>query len=114
VDQDVRQFREALQRERRGRQQPYSAAIQQRAVAYWQRREAEGAWVSVVAEELGLHARTLARWVRRRARPASFRRVTVATALRAERPALVVVTPQGLRIEGLDVAQLAQLLDALP
>jgi transposase-like protein len=90
VDQDIRRFREARAREGGGQHRRYPTRTQQHALAYWQRREAEGAWVAQVAQELGHRPRTLARWVKRPAKPASFRRVTVADA-RTDRPAALVV-----------------------
>jgi hypothetical protein len=68
-------------------------------------RAGRGAGVSLkrLATELGLPPYTLVRWLRRAPRR-SLRRVTVPAAPLPPPPALVLVTPEGWRVEGLDVA----------
>jgi transposase-like protein len=73
-------------------------------------REARDAGVSVkrLAAGLGLPPYTLVRWLRRAPRR-SLRRVTV-TPAPPPPPALVLVTPEGWRVEGLDVATVLHVL----
>ncbi|MBX3190709.1 MAG: helix-turn-helix domain-containing protein [Labilithrix sp.] len=87
--------------------------LRARALAYAQRRAAEGVRVLDIAGELGLHERTVERWL--------ATAVTTARALvpvrivdDARSPSnfdgAVVLTPSGLRIEGLDVETLCTLV----
>ena len=73
--------------------------------------EVRGTGISIkrLAAELGLPPYTLVRWLRRAPRR-SLRRVTVAAAPLPPPPALVLVTPEGWRVEGLDVAMLLHVL----
>jgi transposase-like protein len=80
------------------------------AVAYARSREREGASVHRAARELGLPMTTLQSWMR--ASTPAFRRVTIEAAPDHE-VRLVVRTPSGLIVEGLDVAGVAELSRAL-
>ena len=75
----------------------------------------QGASVHRVAGALGLPARTLTRWVQQSAppvlRPVTVRPDPMPTAPPAAGP--VLVTPQGLRIEGLDLDTLIAVLRLL-
>jgi transposase-like protein len=72
-------------------------------------REGRGA-VASVARTLGVPARTLGLW-RRRARRRPFRRVMVAGPTLPAAP--VLVTPHGVRVDGLDLAGVVTVLRAL-
>ena len=74
-------------------------------------REARDAGVSIkrLAVGLGLPPYTLVRWLRRTPR-GSLRRVTVTAAPLPTPVPLVLVTPEGWRVEGLDVATLLHVL----
>jgi len=75
-------------------------------------RQAEGVAVSRVARELGLWPDTLIRWLRAASRR-GVRAVTVEPepVQRAAQP--VLVTPRGVRVEGLDVEALVHVLRSL-
>lgn len=71
---------------------------------------------SAVAQAIGVPVGTIMRWGRHRVRqpPQALRRITIAAeppALAASAPpALVLITPEGWRVEGLDVATLLAVL----
>jgi hypothetical protein len=109
VDQRIQQFRAARRAAGRGRR-VYPVEARSVAVAYARSREREGSTVHRAARELGIPMITLQSWIRRST--SAFRRVTVeATPAIAMR--LVVRTPSGLIVEGLDVAGVAELSRAL-
>jgi hypothetical protein len=83
-------------------------------MAYRQEREREGASGRQVARELGVSEATLARWGPGREEPAgSFRAIEVVLEPARSVGAMVVHGPRGLRIEGLSVEQLAELVARL-
>jgi len=105
-----------------------------KAVTYYERRAEEGAGVGTVAQEIGLSTQSLSRWLeeakRRRqtyeARQKELRQPTRAApvfrSVQVERPVerggsagggIVLHGPGELRIEGLAVAELVELLRAL-
>jgi len=96
----------------------YPLSLQRRVVADTRRCQAEGKSLWVIARELGLGQETLRGWMGRQPEP-GFRRVAVAAAVSAVSPAkkpdsaLVLVTPKGYRVEGLDQENLAALLRCL-
>ena len=100
--------------ETRGRGRRYPEDLVNAAVAYVTARRAKGITLRAAAREIELSWRTVEHWLhhRRPAREATLRRVTIAPPLRAA-PAVTVVTPQGVRVEGLDVEQAAELLKRL-
>jgi transposase-like protein len=105
VDQRIRRFRAAR---RAGRRYPEEARGV--AVAYARAREREGATVHRAARELGIPMTTLQSWMR--ASVPAFQRITVEAAA-AREVRLVVRTPSGLIVEGLDVAGVVELSRAL-
>lgn len=101
--------------ERSGSGRPYPAELRREVVAYVDARRGEGVGRVAAAREIGVSAFSVARW-----RAAlggggrGFREVVLAE--RSERAAsldgphqLIVHGPSGLRIEGLDVAGVAEL-----
>jgi hypothetical protein len=81
-----------------------------------QARQLRGVAIARVARELGLSKQCLGRWLRGQPGSAPLRRVAVAPAPEAPpRPAarLVLFTPQGHRVEGLDHDGLIAVLRAL-
>jgi transposase-like protein len=108
MDERVRQFRGARRAE--GGQRGYPVEARSVAVAYARARQREGATVHRVARELGIPMTTLQSWMRRST--STFQRVTVETAP-ASAARLVVRTPSGLIVEGLDVTGVAELSRAL-
>jgi len=99
--------------------QRFPASLRDRAAAYARRRRREGIALKTIAAELELSLTTVQRWLGRPERE-SFRRVEVRptpSARSATGPApagLVLLSPQGYRVEGLDVAGVAALLRVLP
>jgi transposase-like protein len=96
----------------------YSAAFRVEVVRHAQTRVREGVAVARVARELGLRAKTLTLWMR--SAPAVKLRP-----VRVERPPrhvpdaavtdrrVVIVTPSGVRVEGLDLDGIVQLMRSL-
>lgn len=64
----------------------------------------------MIGDELGISWKTLARWLSGRKPASRLRRVQVIAPTRAE---VVVHGPHGLRIEGLDIGGIAQLVRRL-
>jgi len=95
----------------RGRGKPYPKELLERLVSYAIARRQQGAQLVTIGEELGMSWRTLARWVTERAAAPKFRRVQVVSAL--PRSEVVVHGPRGLRIEGLGIDGVAELVRRL-
>jgi hypothetical protein len=78
-------------------------------------RARQGVPVAQVVREIGLTTASIARW--RQPRPTPMLRPVVLAAEAQSRPApvvgLVLVTPQGLRVEGLDLDTLIAVLRLL-
>lgn len=114
-EQQGARLREALATaERSGAGRPYPESLRAAAMAYRREREREGAGLREVAAELGVSSVSLERWSRKNpGAKMSFRAIEVVG--ESVRPAsgLVVHGPRGLRIEGLTVAQLAELVARL-
>ena len=109
-DERVRRFRGA----RRSGRCPVE--LRELAVDYACERAAEGAGIAEVARDLGTTAASLRVWMEQ-AEP-EFRAVQVVGALPPwagdrSRRGLSVLTPKGFRLEGLDVAAAARLLQLL-
>jgi transposase-like protein len=117
MDQIVMAFRERARRENRGRRgirRRYSDALQREAVAHCQRRQDEGIGLRAVAGELGIAPWSLQRWMAHTRSHGGFQAVAVVeTAAVGPAADVVVITPQGFRVEGLDVAGAVQLLTGL-
>jgi hypothetical protein len=104
----------------RGRGKRYPKALQERAVSYYCARRAQGAAQREIGDELGMPWQTLQRWATAGDAPlvpatsAGFQPVEVIDApTPAQRGPIVVRGPAGLRIEGLDLDTLAELLRRL-
>lgn len=118
MDDAVRRFRDAANRENRGRRairRRYSPVLQREALRYYDRQAAEGVGVREVAATLGVAPWSLHRWRRRHRSGPGFQRVeVVAPIAESAGPGLVVVvTANGPRVEGLDVETAARLLTLL-
>jgi hypothetical protein len=118
MDHALAEFRKAAGRENRGRrglQRRYSGALQRQAVEYWQRRRRAGDGMRVVAAALGVAHWSLHRWSHPSKSRSRFRRVQVVTPEPAPVASSVVIllTPNGPRLEGLDVEAAARLLALL-
>ena len=96
----------------RGRGRPYPKGLLEKLLSYTVARRRQGASIVEVAAEVGINFRTLARWLGAR-KTARFGRVVVAAPVTARAGAaapIVVHGPRGVRIEGLDVAGVAELV----
>jgi len=83
----------------------------EKLLSYTVARRRQGAKVVEVAAELGMNFQTLARWVGQKRTVKRFDRVEVVAAPVAAAPrALVVHGPRGLRIEGLDLGGVGELI----
>jgi predicted NBD/HSP70 family sugar kinase len=104
-----------LSRGERGRGKRYPAELRGRVAAWAQGRKQAGAsWVDM-AQELGVGLDTVRRWcVPKKAVVTSRSLLPVRVVeTRAEPARLVVVSPNGFRVEGLTLTEAAALLKAL-
>lgn len=118
MDDETRQLRSEARQLARGRAPRgirYSAAFRRRAITLVRERARQGVPVAQVVREIGLTTASIARW--RQPRPTPRLRPVMLAAEAHPRPApavgLVLITRQGLRVEGLDGAGLIAVLRAL-
>ena len=115
---DIRRLRlqvRSFRRDRSPRATRYSKAFQVQAIAAARKRLAEGIVVAQVARELGLTTQTLTRWLGSSSRPA-LRPVRIVAGPRPVVHAptnLVLVAFGGIRVEGLDMDGVIQILRSL-
>jgi hypothetical protein len=88
-------------------------AVRLRVLAYARRARAAGQSWQWIARAVGVSAGSLKNWSRTPPPARTLVPVTVAAASTASPPALVVVSPGGFRVEGLDVPTVSALLRAL-
>lgn len=119
MDPVLTAFRKAAvaeNRDRTGLRRRYSAAARHHAIAYWQQQRRRGVGVRRVAAALGVAQWSLHRWIRAATAERPFRPVTVVPA-EPETGAVATVTlritPEGPRIDGLDVESAARLIRLL-
>jgi len=118
MEERIRWLRDSVRRHlggRTGRGVRYPRELREAAVACAQEALRAGKRVEAVAADLGVSGVTLARWLER---SPGVRRVEVvleptAGAMAQPAKSLVLVTPQGYRVEGLDLGMMAVLLEAL-
>ena len=104
-------LRQAIEELGRKKQTPFPRNLKRRISDYARARRRDGAAFKVIEAETGVDCRTLALWVPKSGRRAGrFERVEIAP---AETPRVVIEHRSGCRIEGLDVAGLADLLRRL-
>lgn len=112
MDETVQRFRRQVARElgeRQGAERRYSAALRGTAVAYWRRRAVRGEGLRAVATALGIAPVSLRRWTQAdRVSP-----VRVVTDPVAAARVVVTITAEGVRVDGLDVEGVAQLVARL-
>jgi hypothetical protein len=118
MDQALSRFRRDVGRENRDREsvrRRYSARLQKQAVAYWRVRQQQGDGLREVAAALGVAPWSLYRWMRAWDARERFHEVeVVASAPRSAGVApVVVLSAEGVRVEGLDVDATAHLLRLL-
>lgn len=107
----------------RGLRRRYPEEIKGRAVAWARKRRASGASYDILAADLGISVMTVWEWLKapagkqrpkRRKKPALLPvQIVPEEGPRAGKPGPVVVTPNGIRVEGLSVEQIAALLGSL-
>lgn len=97
----------------RGRGRAYPKGLLEKLLSYTVARRRQGASIVEVASEVGINFRTLARWLGAR-KTGRFDRVAVvaapATTAAPVAPTIIVHGPHGLRIEGLDLIAVAELV----
>jgi hypothetical protein len=96
---------------RRGRTTRIPDAVRHEVLTYARARRAAGASWAAIARAVGVSVGSLRNWARTPPPPRTL--VPVAVAPLAAAPALVVVSPTGYRVEGLDLATVTTLLRAL-
>ncbi len=100
----------------RSRATRYPVTARREAVRLARTESARGIAVAATARALGLRPRTLGLWLRSHRRP-RLRRVEVVEASSRQpinsEARVSVVTPQGYRVEGLDLSSLVRLLQEL-
>ena len=95
----------------RGRGRTYPKGLMGKLLSYTVARRRQGAKLVEVAAELGMKSHTLSRWLGEKRPSASFERVeVVATAAPPAARKLIVHGPRGLRVEGLELADVAELV----
>jgi hypothetical protein len=112
MDDAVQRFRRQADRElgdRQGTERRYSDGLRQQAVAYWRAREPAGDGVRAVATALGIAPVSLRRW----AQDPRFRAVHVIADAAPVARLVVIIDATGVRVEGVDVETVAQLIARL-
>ena len=119
MDREARTFRQDAARhigDRTGTATRYTPDLRRRAVGIARRRLRAGVAVAATARDLGLRPHALRLWLQApRSRP-RLRRVAVSATPEATAPRgglSVLVTAQGVRVDGLDLATLVALLRGL-
>ncbi len=96
-----------------GKGRRYPAKLRRRIVRAVDRaRESSMTWASIV-EEVGVPLETLRRWQADAGNEVELKPVVLAEAVAVARHNVVVVTPGGYRVEGLDIGGAATLLRKL-
>ena len=112
---DIKVLREKLE-EDRGRGGRTPPALQAIVVRFSEDRHKAGASIKAISNELGISVHTLSYWrsVHRRQPTAALAKVKVVRAAeQPDRPEITVHGPRGMRIEGLSLLQLAELIARL-
>jgi transposase-like protein len=116
IEKAAAEFRAAVRRAGpRGAGRRYPPAVRQLAVEYFRRRRAAGATLASISRELGVKRHTLVGWTAAPEVAAEAPRF-VPVHVVADAPVelgIVVHGPGGLRVEGLDLAGVAELLRRL-
>ena len=113
---DIKALREKLE-EGRGRGGRTAAALQAMVVKFSEERHKAGTSIKAISNELGLSVHTLSYWrsVHRRQSTAALAKVKVVVhaAERLDRSEITVHGPRGLRVEGMSLSQLVELITRL-
>ena len=97
----------------RGRGRAYPRGLLEKVLTYAVARRRQGAKLVEVAAELALSDQTLSRWLGEKRASKKFVKVVAApeaVSVPNVSPAIVVHGPRGLRIEGLELAAVAELV----
>ncbi|MGV8039087.1 MAG: hypothetical protein AB2L07_18625 [Thermoanaerobaculaceae bacterium] len=120
MDPRIEELRHAIAEERTswtGQRWRASQSVRTRVVALVEDERARGASLGRMAATLGLHPSVLRRWLGRRrvedGAAATFRRVTLCGSGGPGSSSLVLVTPGGYRLEGLDLSTALTVLQAV-
>ena len=114
MERTAAEFRAAVRRAGpRGAGRRYPAALRQMAAEYFRRRQAAGASVAAISRELGVKRHTLKTWTGTPVEPVPPRFVPVSVVADVPASRIVVHGPGGVRVEGLDVADVVALLRGL-
>jgi hypothetical protein len=105
-------LRRELSLHERGRGRRYPHALRDRVAAFAEARRVDGASWAEIGAELGLRLETVRRWCAHNEVPASCAILPVEIVAEA-RTVLTVVAPSGLRVEGVTLAEVVALLQAL-
>ena len=114
LDRELRDLRHHLGAIPRGRGRRFPTALRERVIAWTVARRTRGAGWRELAHELGVPAETLQRWLAPRpehAHPVALRPVAVTD--EPARSPLTIVAPNGLRLEGVTIADVIAILRAL-
>ncbi len=104
-----------LKHDRRPTAVRYPRALRRKIIAIARRRQVQGVGLAAIARDLGLAEWTLTLWLRKNSAPV-LRTVEIVPATPGPASAVttpVLITPQGVRVEGASVDALATLLRAL-
>jgi len=119
MDREARTFRHDAARhigDRTGTAIRYTPDLRRRAVRIARRRRRAGVAVAAIARDLGLRPDALRLWLQTPPTRPQLRRVAVTATPETTAPRdglSVLVTPQGVRVDGLDLATLVTLLRGL-
>jgi transposase len=91
------------------RRRRFPKELRDRILSYAQSRRRQGKNIEEVAAELGMKWRTLQRWLSEQ-KPRRFRRVEVVA---DHTTSVTVHAPGGVRVEGLNIADIAELIRRL-
>lgn len=110
TEQEARDLRRAMGH--RGRGRPIPEGVRGAALAYVQRRRAEGVSQETVARELGISQHTVSAWLRKAASGSEGALVPVRVdyASSISGADIVVTTPRGLRIDGLGLDDVCMII----
>jgi transposase-like protein len=111
MDRVLKQFR----REAKARaNQRYSQRLRKLACGYTDGRIRQGEAIAVIAQQLGVAEQTLRNWLKRAGSDFLKVRLTESAAKeQSEKSRLVLISPTGYRVEGLDVRGMSELLRVL-
>lgn len=117
MEQRAQELRQAIEQSRGGQARwRCPAALREEVVAFAKERRKAGGVLEAIADELGVSSSALQRWIvsdrDRAGQPEALRKVRVVEPRSSVR-SLTVVTPQGYRIEGLDIGSAVRVLQAL-